>query len=114
MRQKLIKIKQIFTENGDFEGVEESRDSTDKKMIFLVPIQYVSKLSTLIKQIEDDYPEFQIDIELNRLEDSYVKIAEDEVKLNENQRLDAQDQNKLMSQEEMQHEIEAYRDRVGK
>ncbi len=36
-------------------------------------------MPNLLAHLEDTYPNFQIDIELNTLEDAYIKLAEDEV-----------------------------------
>ena len=41
------------------------------------------RLAKLILEVETQVPECRIDIELNSLEDAYVKIAEDEIKANE-------------------------------
>jgi hypothetical protein len=91
------------------QGISESRDSSDKKLIFLVPISNVNNLSGLIKQIEERFPDFQIDIELNSLEDAYVKIAEDEIMAAEEKRKKEQGKATLMSPEEVQMEFDAYK-----
>ena len=89
LRQSFEQIKDLFLMNeGRYEGISESRDSSDKKLIFLVPISNVSKMSELIKEVEERFPDFQIDIELNSLEDAYVKIAEDEIEAAEKKRVE--------------------------
>jgi len=57
----------------------ESIDSTDERVLFQIPIIDVRKMPALLAHLEDTYPTLHIDIELNSLEDSYIKIAEDEV-----------------------------------
>ena len=39
----------------------------------------VDKISGIVRNIEQNCPECQVDVELNSLEDAYVKIAEDEI-----------------------------------
>ena len=39
----------------------------------------VGKISGIVRDIEVNVPECQVDVELNSLEDAYVKIAEDEI-----------------------------------
>lgn len=43
----------------------------------------VDKISSIVRDIEKNVPECQVDVELNTLEDAYVKIAEDEIAQNE-------------------------------
>ena len=75
----LDKAKTYFLDKPDLEGIKESRDSYDKKLIFLVPMALVGKISGIVRDIEENCPECQVDVELNSLEDAYVKIAEDEI-----------------------------------
>jgi len=35
-------------------------------------------IGTLMHEIEQEFPDLQIDIELNSLEDAFIKIAEDD------------------------------------
>lgn len=81
MFKKLRSI--LLEERPEFEGVTESRDSSSRALIFLVPIAMQDRLAKLIREVETQVPECRIDIELNSLEDAYVKIAEDEIKANE-------------------------------
>lgn len=60
-------------------GITKSRDSTDKKTIYLVPISLVNHVSELIEEVERNLPELQVDIELNSLEDAFLKIAEKDI-----------------------------------
>jgi len=39
------------------EGISKSRDSTDKKVIYLVPISLINHVSELIEEVERDLPE---------------------------------------------------------
>lgn len=57
----------------------ESIDSTDAKIIWQIPIRDVHKMADLLAYLEENFLNLQIDIELNTLEDAYIKIAEDEV-----------------------------------
>jgi len=86
LSERLQAVERVLLNREDFEGIVKSKDSTDKKSLFLVPISLVDRISTLMKEVEDNIPEMQIDIELNSLEDAFIKIAEkdieEEVKLN--------------------------------
>lgn len=62
-----------------FGGVVKSKDSTDKNSLYLVPINLVDKISQLIQEVETQVPEVQVDIELNSLEDAFIKIAEKDI-----------------------------------
>lgn len=88
-----------FLQREGFDGVTESRDSSEKKLIFLVPMAQVNNISSLIAEIEVSFPNFQIDIELNSLEDAYVKIAEDEIEAAEKKKLDKLGKKTLMTPE---------------
>ena len=57
----------------------KTRDSTNKKSIYLVPITHVDRVAGLIAQIEQNLPDLQADIELNSLEDAFIKIAEKDI-----------------------------------
>ena len=46
------KVRAIFIGQQGMEGIEESPDSNDKKLIILVPSTYVHQLSSLIEQVE--------------------------------------------------------------
>ena len=50
----------------------------------MVPSAYVHHLAGLISQVETSIVEAQIDIELNSLEDAFIKIAEGDIKEEEN------------------------------
>jgi hypothetical protein len=50
-----------------------------------------------------------LDVELNSLEDAYVKIAEDEIMAAEEKRKKEQGRATLMSPEEVQLEFDAYK-----
>ena len=53
--------------------------STDKNSLFLVPITLIDRISELMREVEQDIPELQLDIELNSLEDAFIKIAEKDI-----------------------------------
>jgi hypothetical protein len=46
----------------------------------LIPYSEVGKIHELIRHFEVNFPELQIDVEMNSLEDAYVKMVEGEVK----------------------------------
>ena len=77
------RIRSIFLNNAELPNIEESQDSNDKKLIIMVPIIYVHQISGLISQVEQSVEEAQIDIELNSLEDAFIKIAEADIKIEE-------------------------------
>lgn len=58
------------------DGIKESKDSLNKKLVFQVPYSEVDKLSGLIKHFEDHFPELFIDVEMNSLEDAYISMVE--------------------------------------
>lgn len=49
-------------------------------MILLVPIGCVHLIADLIQQAEEQVPEVTLDIELNSLEDAFIKIAESDIR----------------------------------
>lgn len=52
-----------------------SLDLTDsKKIVFLIPTEHATKLSTLLKKLEQ-MPEIIIAIEMTSLEDAYLRIV---------------------------------------
>lgn len=50
-------VERVFLYRDGFDGITKSRDSTDKKLLFLVPINLQVRLSELIAEIERDIPE---------------------------------------------------------
>ena len=76
---RLKAVERIFVNRTGYEGITKSRDSTEKKLIFHVPIILQESVSTLLREIEQDFPEMQADIELNSLEDAFIKIAEKDI-----------------------------------
>lgn len=44
-----------------------------------MPITLIDRISNLMKEVEDDVPDMQVDIELNSLEDAFIKIAEKDI-----------------------------------
>ena len=49
----------------------------------MVPYIYLNKISGLIAEVENNVIEAQIDIELNSLEDAFIKITEADIKTEE-------------------------------
>ena len=49
----------------------------------MVPSMYVNKISELVAAVETSIPEVQIDLELNSLEDAFIKIAESDIRIEE-------------------------------
>jgi len=72
-------VERVFLNRDGYDGIIKSRDSTDKKFIFAVPLSLQDRVSALIREIEQDIPEMQVDIELNSLEDAFIKIAEKDI-----------------------------------
>ena len=79
LTEKLEAVERIFLQREGFGGVVKSKDSTDKNSLYLVPINLVDKISQLIQEVETQVPEVQVDIELNSLEDAFIKIAEKDI-----------------------------------
>ena len=65
-----------LSQERDINGLKESKDSINKKLIFLVPYSEVDKISGLIKFFEENFPELYVDVEMNTLEDAYIKMVE--------------------------------------
>ena len=49
----------------------------------MVPSAHVHKISALIEEVERSVVQVQIDLELNSLEDAFIKIAEADIKKEE-------------------------------
>ena len=56
---------------------KKSVDSTFKKLIYNVPKDKTNQISQLFKKLEN-HPNLIIDVELNSLEDAFVKIVRSE------------------------------------
>lgn len=76
-------VRAIFFGKSDMLGTEESPDSNSKKLIIMVPSVHVNKLAALIEQVERSVVQVQLDLELNSLEDAFIKIAEADIKKEE-------------------------------
>ena len=74
------RVRAIFVGRHEFCDIKESPDSSDKKLIIIVPYSYVFELSALIKEVEETVQEAQIELEFNRLEDAFIKITESDIK----------------------------------
>ena len=48
------KTRRIFLGHADMEGIEESLDSNDKKLIFMVPSAYVYKMADVVALVETE------------------------------------------------------------
>ena len=79
LTDRLLAVERVFLHRENFEGITKSPDSTDKKLLFLVPISLQDRISELIGEVERDIPEMQVDLELNSLEDAFIKIAEKDI-----------------------------------
>ena len=101
LSEKLRNVDRIFLNRRGFEGIVKSPDSSDKNSLFNVPVALVEKVSELIQEVERDVPEMQVDIEMNSLEDAFIKIAEKDIEeeAKENKAL-AQAQHALSEEEE--------------
>jgi len=72
-------VREIF-DSDELEGVEVSSDSNAKKLIIQCPYAHVNRLAGLINEVERTVEELQIDLELNSLEDAFIRIAESDIK----------------------------------
>ena len=78
-----------------------------------MPISLVDRISNLMREVEQNVPEMQVDIELNSLEDAFIKIAEKDIEEEiENNKALAQAQ-KFMSPEEEQAAFDDYKSYEG-
>jgi hypothetical protein len=60
---------------SDFLGASMSLDLTDsKKIVFLIPTEHATKLSVLLKKLEQ-MPEIIVAVEMTSLEDAYLRIV---------------------------------------
>ena len=57
IRDSLATVERIFLNRDGYNGITKSRDSTDKKSLFLVPISLVDRISNLMREVERDVPE---------------------------------------------------------
>jgi len=73
------KVRTIFMGSG-LPGIEESTDSNVRKLIIQCPHSHVNKLGGLINEVERTVEEIQIDLELNSLEDAFIRIAESDIR----------------------------------
>ena len=73
------RVTEIFVDESGLADIEVSKDSNDKKLIIMVPSAHVNELSGLISKVEE-IKEAQIDLELNSLEDAFIKIAESDIR----------------------------------
>ena len=103
LADKLDAVDQIFLNRRGYEGIVKSLDSTDKNSLFSMPVTLNEKISELIAEVEQRVPEMQVDVEMNSLEDAFIKIAEKDIEeeAKENKAL-AQAQHQLSEQEEQQ------------
>ena len=71
-----------MTQENVRSGIIENNESTSKKLIYQVPFQQVPNLINLLKQLEQTIlTQTYIDVEINTLEDAYINIAKEEMKL---------------------------------
>ena len=102
------KIRTIFLGRDDLPGVQESNDSNAKKLLIQCPYTHVSKLSALIHEVERNVPEIQIDLELNSLEDAFIKIAERDIRKEQDEIKEQAQKELYMSEEDEQKAMEEY------
>ena len=76
--QVKTEIDEIVKEFGE---IDESNDSTPKKLIYLIPFDKITKVHELLAKFEEKFPQLYVDVEMNSLEDAYVNIAREEEKL---------------------------------
>jgi len=93
--------------------VVKSLDSTDKNSLFNVPISLMDKISELIADVEQQVPEMQVDIEMNSLEDAFVKIAEKDIEEEAKENKALADAQHKLSEEEEKRAFDDYMNYVG-
>ena len=103
-------VERIFLNNDRYQGINKSKDSTDKKLLFTVPNTLINQVSTLLGEVERDIPEVQADIELNSLEDAFIKIAEKDIQkeMEENKAFGEKGE-KFLSEEDEERAFEDYK-----
>lgn len=57
LAERLMAVERVLLHRENFNGITKSPDSTDKKLLFLVPINLQGSISELIREIEQDIPE---------------------------------------------------------
>lgn len=73
------RLEPILYDESIIQNVEESQDSVLSKLIFVLPFDQSANFSTLFAQIEKEFPELYINVEMTTLEDAYVNIAKAEI-----------------------------------
>jgi hypothetical protein len=76
-------IDDMIINRSNLRGIQESNDSTPKKLIYVIPFDQQAFIPAVLKSLEDSFPEIYVDIQTNSLEDAYVNIAKAEEKLHE-------------------------------
>ena len=113
LTERLQAVERVFLNRENFDGITKSPDSTDKKLLFLVPISLQATLSELIAEVERDIPEMQVDLELNSLEDAFIKIAEKDIEQEMEHNTALAQAAKHMSPEQERLAFEDYQNFVG-
>ena len=67
-----------------------------------MPYSEVDKISGLIKTFEDNFPELYVDVEMNSLEDAYIKMVENEQP--QDQRQSSQHESSILNQSKQEAE----------
>jgi hypothetical protein len=62
----------------DIENLEESPDSSFKKIIYQIPFDQMPKIAKLLEDLEKNFPYVYIDVEMTSLEEAYLNIAKAE------------------------------------
>jgi len=75
---RLKETERIFLLRDNCYGITKSIDSTFGKTLYNVPTSMSGVIGTLMHEVEQEFKDLQIDIELNSLEDAFIKIAEDD------------------------------------
>lgn len=76
-------IDDMIINRSNLRGIQESNDSTPKKLIYVIPFDQQAFIPAVLKSLEDSFSEIYVDIQTNSLEDAYVNIAKAEEKLHE-------------------------------
>ena len=57
IKEILDQARPYFEDGSDLEGIKESRDSYDRKLIYLVPMTMIDKIGPIVRNIETNCPE---------------------------------------------------------
>lgn len=110
---RLKQVERVFLAREGFYGINKSIDCTNGKSLFNVPTNLADKIGQLMGEVETQFPDLQVDIELNSLEDAFIKIAEDDFHKQIEEREDFCQDRKIMTPEEEKAAFADYKAYTG-